>query len=252
MEFKDKVVLITGGSRGIGKATSIEFDICGANVIINYSQNKAKAEELLKSLKGQNHSIYQADLRQPSQIKEMVDFVIYKYERIDILVNNAGIFQRHDIDNINFEDWANVWKDTIDTNLIGVANLCYYSAEHMIAQNSGRIINVSSRGAFRGEPNSPAYGASKAGLNSLSQSLAKYLGKYNIGVSVVAPGFVKTEMSEEILKTDEGIFIKNESPFGRVAKPEEIAHAITYLASDKAEFSTGAIIDINGASYLRS
>lgn len=252
MDFKNKVVLVTGGSRGIGKATCIEFDKLGADLIINYAQNKEKAKELLHSLKGKNHSIYQADLRQANQIQEMIDFVIEKYGRIDILINNAGIYKRHEIDNISFEDWAEVWKDTIDTNLTGVANLCYYCSKHMIKQNYGRIVNVSSRGAFRGEPLSPAYGASKAGLNSLSQSLAKYLGKYNITVTVVAPGFVETEMSADILNTPEGELIKNESPFKRVAKPIEVANAIIFLASDKAKFSTGTIIDVNGASYLRS
>jgi NAD(P)-dependent dehydrogenase (short-subunit alcohol dehydrogenase family) len=115
----------------------------------------------------------------------------------------------------------------------------------------GRIINVSSRGAFRGEPNSPAYGASKAGLNSLAQSLARALAPHGIAVSAVAPGFVATDMASEHLKPPRGDEIRAQSPFGRVAEPEEIAAAVLYLASERAEWASGAVLDLNGASYLR-
>jgi NAD(P)-dependent dehydrogenase (short-subunit alcohol dehydrogenase family) len=128
----------------------------------------------------------------------------------------------------------------------------YCAAQHMIGQGNGRIVNISSRGAFRGEPDAPAYGASKAGLNSMSQSLAKYLAPYNIFVGVVAPGFVETDMAQETLAGPEGDDIRNQSPFKRVAKPEEVAYATLFLASEGAEFMTGAIIDVNGASYLRT
>ncbi len=252
MDFTGKIVLITGASRGIGKATAIEFDKRGAAVIINYVCNKDAAEQVMSILKGTNHSLYKADVTDSVQVKNMIDFVMGKYGRIDILVNNAGIFKEHPVDTVDFEQWTKIWDKTISTNLTAVANTCYFCAKHMITQKSGIIVNVSSRGAFRGEPLSPAYGASKAGLNSLSQSLAKYLGKHNISVSVVAPGFVETEMSQDILNSKEGNKIKNESPFKRVAKPEEVAHAILYLASEKAKFTTGSIIDVNGASYLRS
>jgi NAD(P)-dependent dehydrogenase (short-subunit alcohol dehydrogenase family) len=122
----------------------------------------------------------------------------------------------------------------------------------MIKQGGGRIVNVSSRGAFRGEPTAPAYGASKAGMNSMGQSLAKHLAPYNIFVGTVAPGFVETDMAAEILAQPRGEEIRNQSPLGRVAKPEEVAHVALFLASEGAEFTTGTIIDINGASYLRS
>jgi NAD(P)-dependent dehydrogenase (short-subunit alcohol dehydrogenase family) len=122
----------------------------------------------------------------------------------------------------------------------------------MIRNGGGKIISVSSRGAFRGEPEGPAYGASKAGLNAMSQSLAQRLAPHNITVGVVAPGFVQTEMAARVLDTPEGDSIRAQSPYGRVATPEEVAHAVLFLASDGAEFSTGTIIDVNGASYLRS
>jgi NAD(P)-dependent dehydrogenase (short-subunit alcohol dehydrogenase family) len=122
----------------------------------------------------------------------------------------------------------------------------------MIKNGGGRIVNVSSRGAFRGEPESPAYGASKAGLNAMSQSLAKKLAKHNIFVGVVAPGFVETDMAAELLTGPEGDGIRNQSPLGRVARPEEVARAVLFLAAEGSEFMTGAIIDVNGASYLRT
>ena len=122
----------------------------------------------------------------------------------------------------------------------------------MIDQGGGRIVNITSRGAFRGEPTKAAYGASKAGLNSLSQSLAVALAEYKIFVGAVAPGFVNTELTADRLNGPEGAQIKAQSPFNRVAEPEEVAHAVLFLASEGAEFSTGTIIDVNGASYLRS
>ncbi|MBP6788808.1 MAG: SDR family oxidoreductase, partial [Candidatus Promineofilum sp.] len=128
----------------------------------------------------------------------------------------------------------------------------YCAARHMIAQGGGRIVNVSSRGAFRGEPTGPAYGASKAALNSMSQSLAKHLAPYGISVGVVAPGFVQTDMAREALSGQSGVEIRAQSPFNRVAQPEEVAYAVLFLASEGAEFMTGAIIDVNGASYLRT
>jgi len=122
----------------------------------------------------------------------------------------------------------------------------------MIERQAGRIVNVTSRGAFRGEPTATAYGASKAGLNSFSQSLAKHLAPYNIYVAAVAPGFVETDMARDLLDSPVGEAIRQQSPFNRVAKPEEVAYAIIFLASEGAEFVTGGIIDVNGASYLRS
>ena len=122
----------------------------------------------------------------------------------------------------------------------------------MIEQGNGRIVNVSSRGAFRGEPTGPAYGASKAGLNSMGQSLAKYLAPYNIFVGTVAPGFVETDMAKDFLDGPQGDAVRNQSPLKRVARPEEVAYTILFLASAGAEFLTGCIVDVNGASYLRT
>ena len=176
---------------------------------------------------------------------------VQHFGRLDILINNAGIFEAHPIADVSYEQWQESWKRVISTNLIGAANAIYCAAQHMIQQKSGRIVNISSRGAFRGEPDSPAYGASKGGMNSMSGSLAKYLAPYNIFMATVAPGFVETEMASENLQGESGLKIRAQSPLNRVARPEEVAYAALFLASDGAEFSTGTIIDVNGASYLR-
>ncbi|MBP2680502.1 MAG: Short-chain dehydrogenase/reductase, partial [Candidatus Krumholzibacteriota bacterium] len=151
-----------------------------------------------------------------------------------------------------YEEWQDAWRETLETNLVGTANVTYCAARHMIDHGGGRIVTVSSRGAFRGEPDFPAYGASKAGLNSMSQSLAQRLGRFNIFVGVVAPGYVETELVAETLAGPEGDKIRAQSPLGRVARPEEVAQAVLFLAAEGSEFMTGTIIDVNGASYLRS
>ena len=251
--FNNKTVLITGGSRGIGRACALLFSSLGANVIITYKSNVTEAANTLGILSTEgNHSMLQLDVTNPGNIKKVFKEVISKYNRLDVLVNNAGIFVEHKLNEVSFEEWQHAWSETLATNLTGVSNLCYFAGRQMIQQEYGKIINISSRGAFRGEPDHPAYGASKAGLNAMSQSLAVYLGKYNIVVGLVAPGFVETEMVSSLLDSEEGERIKKQSPFNRVATPEEVARVVIAFASDGVEFMSGGIIDVNGASYLRS
>jgi len=252
MDFTGKYVLVTGGSRGIGRAIVKAFAQRGASVAINYNNNLQAAEDTLKALPDGPHFIVQADMAVPESVEQMMDSVIEQFGRLDILVNNAGVFEDHPIDKVDYKHWQETWKRTLSINLSGPANVCYCAAHTMIKQGGGRIVNISSRGAFRGEPEAPAYGASKAGLNAMSQSLAKQLAKYNIFVGLVAPGFVDTEMAAELLNSPKGVDIKNQSPLGRVARPEEVAQAALFLAAPGTEFTTGAIIDVNGASYLRS
>jgi len=252
MNFKEKKVLITGGSRGIGEATARALAQAGAAVAISYRTHEQKTQDVISSLPGKGHRMIQADVSIPDDCRRLVEETVAGFGRLDVLVNNAGVYFEHPIDQIGFEDWQAAWRRILAVNLIGAANLCYHAAQHMIRQRAGRIINVSSRGAFRGEPSSMAYGASKAGLNSLSQSLARALAPYNVFVGVVAPGFVETDMTKEMLKGAAGEAIKQQSPLGRVAKPEEVAYAIMMFAAEGAEFMTGGIIDVNGASYLRS
>ena len=252
MDFNGRRVLVTGGSRGIGRAVATAFAKRGAQVAICYLNNETAANETLDAMPGGPHLALAGDLGEPDSVRRLFDEAVAGLGRVDILVNNAGIFRHHRIDEVDFDEWQASWSDTLAANLLGPANLCFLAARHMMTLGGGRIVNVSSRGAFRGEPEAPAYGASKAALNAMSQSLAQRLAPHNIFVGVVAPGFVETDMAADILATPAGEEIRRQSPLGRVARPGEVAHAVVFLASEGAEFATGAIIDVNGASYLRS
>lgn len=253
IDFNNKNVIITGGSRGIGRACAKLFAELNANVIITYKSNKQEAERTMAMLgDNQNHHMIRLDITKPNDVQLFFKEVVEKYERIDVLVNNAGVYIEHKINEVSYEQWQQIWNETVTTNLTGVSNLCYYAARQMILQKHGKIINISSRGAFRGEPDHPAYAASKAGLNAMSQSLALALGKYNITVGVIAPGFVETDMAMPYLESEAGELVKKQSPLNRVATPEEVARAVAVFASEGLEFMTGGIVDLNGASYLRS
>jgi NAD(P)-dependent dehydrogenase (short-subunit alcohol dehydrogenase family) len=183
----------------------------------------------------------------------MVGGVVADLGGIDVLVNNAGMEQEHPLVEVSYEVWQDAWRRTIATNLFGAADTTYCVARHMIETGRpGRIVNVSSRGAFRGEPLHPAYGASKAAMNSMGQSLAQHLAPYGIAVTTVAPGFVETDMAAPFLDGPDGDAIRGQSPLGRVATPGEIADVVAFLASAGALIMTGAIVDANGASYLRT
>lgn len=251
-DFTNKNVLITGGARGIGLAASKLFAASGANVIMTYRSDRTSAENALKELGNGNHSIFQLDVSNAAAMKDFFSAYTTKYNKLDILVNNAGVYLEHKILETDYEAWQHNWEQTIAANLTGPANMCYFVARLMAKQGSGKIINISSRGAFRGEPDHPAYGASKAGLNALSQSLAVALAPHNISVHVIAPGFVETEMTAEILDGPAGKSIKSQSGFNRVANAEEVARLIAVYASEGLEFTSAGIVDINGASYLRS
>jgi NAD(P)-dependent dehydrogenase (short-subunit alcohol dehydrogenase family) len=245
-----RAVLITGASRGIGRAIAAEFAAAGDRVAVHHRHSAELAERLVAELPGTGHAVVQADLADPEAVRVMVDLAAERLSGLDILVNNAGVFTAHPITEVSYQEWQDQWRATLGVNLIGAANASWCAVQHM-KDRGGRIINVTSRGAYRGEPRSPAYGASKAGLNSLGQSLARALAPFGIAVMSVAPGFVATDMTNEHLKPPRGDEIRAQSPFGRVGEPEEIAAAVLYLASDQAVWASGAVLDLNGASYLR-
>jgi 3-oxoacyl-[acyl-carrier protein] reductase len=247
-----RAVLVTGASRGIGSAIARAFAGQGDRVAVHHRDSAGPAAAVLAGLPGTGHAIVQADLTDAQAARRMVDVAHELLGGLDVLVNNAGVFAPHPITEVSYEQWQQAWQTTLGVNLIGPANVTWCAVRHMIAGGGGRIVNVSSRGAFRGEPGQPAYGASKAGLNALGQSLARALGPYGIAVATVAPGFVETDMAHERLRSADGARIRAESPFGRVARADEIAAAVLYLAGPEAEWASGAILDLNGASYLRS
>jgi NAD(P)-dependent dehydrogenase (short-subunit alcohol dehydrogenase family) len=251
-KLKGSVCLVTGASRGIGAAIAEMLADHGAKLAVHYGSNRTAAEEVADRIAGTGHIVIGADLSDPAAAAAIVDETIAAFGRLDVLVNNAGIFESHPPLKSSGDEWLRAWQHVLAVNLLSPAALCQAAAKVMASQGGGRIVNVGSRGAFRGEPDCPAYGASKAGLHSMSQSLAIALGPSNIQVFAVAPGFVETDMAKALLDSDAGEAVRCQSPMNRVARPEEVAEVVCFLASTDAEFMTGGIIDINGASYLRT
>lgn len=243
-------MLVTGASRGIGRAVAMAFAAGGDRVAVHHRDSGQLAAGLLAGLPGDGHTVVQADLADPAAVQAMVEAAAGALSGLDVLVNNAGVLVPHPILDTSYQQWQQQWRRTLDTNLVGAANVTWCAVRHMRA--GGRVVNISSRGAFRGEPEAPAYGASKAGLNALGQSLAVALAPHGIAVATVAPGYVATDMTNEHLKSPRGDAIRAQSPFGRVAQPEEIAEAVRWLASPGAEWTSGTVVDLNGASYLRT
>jgi 3-oxoacyl-[acyl-carrier protein] reductase len=242
-------VLVTGASRGIGAAVAGAFARSGDRVALHYGAREDQAREVQASLPGDGHIVVGADLMDPAAVRRMVDEVAEAFGGIDVLVNNAGIFEPHPITDTSYWEWQESWRRTLGVNLIGAANVTWCALQHM--GGGGRIVNVASRGAFRGEPDQPGYGASKAGLIAFGQSLARALGPRGIAVTAVAPGFTETDMAASELEGERGRVRRGESPLGRVSTPEEVAAAVLYLASPEAEMASGRVLDVNGASYLR-
>jgi 3-oxoacyl-[acyl-carrier protein] reductase len=247
-----KVALVTGASRGIGRAVAHELAGAGMQVAIHYGRRREAAEAALRELPGSGHRLFGADLAQPDDAPALVQRVVAELGGLHVLVNNAGIYEMHPPAAVDQAAWRGAWERTLAVNLLSPAHLCFAAARHMMPHAGGRIVNISSRGAFRGEPDAPAYGASKAGLNALSQSLARALGPHGVYVFVVAPGWVETDMAEPHLVGAAGDEVRQQSPLGRLARPEEIARVVSFLALEATPHLTGCIVDANGASYLRS
>jgi len=254
------VALVTGASRGIGAVIATQLAERGVRIALHYRDNREAAEAALARLPGTGHAIFSADLAEPAATTHLWRQVINRFAVVDILINNAGVYVTHPPLSTDYESWQSAWQLTIGANLIGPANLSFLAAQSMASRAApvdaefgrGRIVNISSRGAFRGEPDCPAYGASKAGLNALSQSLAKALGSRAIYVYCLAPGWVGTEMAASHLTGPNGPDILAQHPLGRVNRTDEIANATVYCALDAPPAMTGSVIDVNGASYLRT
>ena len=247
-----RAVLVTGASRGIGRAIAVAFAALGDRVAVHYGSSGEEAQRTAASLAGGGHATVQADMADAEQVRRAVDVAAEELGGLDVLVNNAGVFLAHPPLTTSYEDWQATWSRVLAVNLVGAANATFCAVPHLVASGGGAVVNVSSRGAFRGEPNCPAYGASKAGMNAFGQSMALALAPHGISVGTVAPGFVQTDMARPSLEGASGDAIRAQSPFGRVARPEEVAAAVVWLASEDSRFSSGTIIDVNGASYLRS
>lgn len=246
-------VLVTGASRGIGRAVAAAFARQGDRVAVHCSTRRSDAEETLAGLAGDGHTVVQGDLTDPARVEALVAEADAALGGVEVLVNNAAVMIRHPLPSTSYTDWQEAWQRTAAVNLFGAVNVSYCAARRMIDDGrGGRIVNIGSRGAFRGEPDHPAYGATKAALHAFGLSLAVLLAPHGIAVASVAPGFVATERVAGRLSGAEGEQIRSQSPFGRVAATEEIASAVLYLASPEATWCSGTVLDVNGASYLRT
>lgn len=247
-----RAVLVTGSSRGIGAAVAAAFATDGDRVAVHYRSGRAEAKAVLAGLPGDGHTMVQADVADADAVHRMVEEAADALDGIDVLVNNAAVFREHRIGEVDYAAWRAEWQQTLETNLLGPANVVFCALPYLRRSGAGRVVNVSSRGAFRGEPNGPAYAASKAGLNAFGQSMALVLAQYGIAVTTVAPGFVETAMARQAMGGQRAAEVRAQSPFNRVARVDEIAAAVRYLASPEAEWASGSVLDLNGASYLRT
>ncbi|WP_411757229.1 SDR family NAD(P)-dependent oxidoreductase [Streptomyces venezuelae] len=246
-------VLISGASRGLGRALARAFAENGDRVAVHYGSREEDARATLDSLAGEGHVLVGGDLSDPAGAADVAGRAAEALGGIDVLVNNAAVNLPHPLADTPYEEWAALWQRHVSVNLLATANLSHLAARRMIDQGTGgRIVNIGSRGAFRGEPDHPAYGATKAAVHALGQSLAVSLAPHGIAVASVAPGFFGTERVAHRLSGAEGEAIRAQSPFGRAGTAEEIAAAVLWLASPVAEWASGAVLDLNGASHLRT
>jgi NAD(P)-dependent dehydrogenase (short-subunit alcohol dehydrogenase family) len=246
---------VTGASRGIGAAIARELAARGHRVAVHAGRDEAAAAEVAQGLPGDGHVTVVGDLADSGICARIVGEAVSGLGDLDVLVNNAGIFAAHPIDATDYATWQRAWRSTLDVNLVGPANLAWQVVDHLMHRpagpRGGRLVSVGSRGAYRGEPVTPAYGASKAGLHAMTQSLAVALAPHGIVATAVAPGFVATDMASAVLTGPDGNSVRAQSPFGRVATPEEIAATVAWLADEAPEWVSGSVLDLNGASYLR-
>ena len=251
--LQGKVVLVTGGSRGIGRATVVAAAAAGGEVVIHYGTNETAARETA-GLTDASCKLVRGDLSVPGAAGEIWREALEWRGRIDVLVNNAGIFPGVSADDSD-EQWHENWQDTLQVNLVAAADLCRCAVTSWrAARRHGHIINVTSRAAARGDdPQHWAYAASKGGMEALTKTIARGYANDGIHAYNVAPGYVGTDMALDAFAASPGMRerVEREIPIGEMAPPDEIANIICFLASGQARHATGTTIDINGASHVR-
>jgi len=249
LNLKGRVAVVTGGSRGIGRAAAECFARLGANVVINYVSDETAADKTVGLAQGNGAEAIavRADVSQTGEAQRLIDATVERFGRVDFLVCNAGIWEGAAIDEMTEE----VWNRTIDLNLKGTWTVCHAAAPHMKRNGFGRIVIVSSTAGQRGEANVSNYAASKGGQISFTKSLGAELGRFGINVNSVAPGWVDTDMCADVF-ADRNFrkSIEDSIPVGRVATPEDIAWPIVFLCSEWARHINGEILNVNGGSVL--
>ncbi len=250
IDLKNLNILLTGSSRGIGFGIAKALLESGAKVALHYNKNRVNIEKLLKENSGYKGELFQANLEELKETEKLFKNVINKFGRIDVLINNAGIA----IDSPILKEsgsWIEDWEKTLRVNLSSLALLCKLAIEHFLKIGGGRIINIASRAAFRGDtPDYMAYAASKGGIVSLTRTIARGFGKENIKAFIIAPGFVRTDMAKDFMdKYGEGIAL-DDIALNKLTTPEDIAPFVVFLSSGLADHATGGTFDINAGSYV--
>ncbi|MCK4537350.1 MAG: SDR family oxidoreductase [Candidatus Krumholzibacteria bacterium] len=248
IDLKGKTVLVTGASSGIGRQIAIELGAAGAAVAVHYNLHEDEAIELAAET-GNGSKAFKADLGIAQAAGDLFDTVVEEYGQVDVLVNNAGIFEPCPVESPK-EEWLESWNRTLAVNLTSTGILCRAAINHFVEKGGGRIVNIASRAAFRGETRDYlAYAASKGGMVSLSRSIARSFGKKGVKSFVIAPGFVRTPMAEAVI--DEEVVVRTELALGEMTTPGDIAPLVVLMASGKLDHATGSTVDINAGSYMR-
>ncbi|MDZ4683502.1 MAG: 3-oxoacyl-[acyl-carrier-protein] reductase [Planctomycetaceae bacterium] len=247
MNLKDRVALVTGGSRGIGRAIVVKLAEAGAKVAFVYHTNQTAADSLTAELTGRGLEVvgYQGDASKKDDADRIVTAVIEKWGKLDILVNNAGIIRDTLIATMSSEQWQQV----IDNNLTSVFNFCQAASRPMMSARYGRVINMSSVSADFSNPGQANYAASKAGIEGFTRCMATELAKRGVTSNAVSPGFIETDMTAAV-RNAAGDKIKQSIPVRRLGKPDDIAYAVLFLASDEASYITGQVLKVDGGLTL--
>lgn len=255
INLSEKVILLTGSSRGIGATTALTLAQAGASVILHYGHGKTEAETIAQQITQQvgeeRCHLVQADLSLPNMAVPLWQTALAWRGHIDVLINNAAIMPDASVDD-DWQQWSSAWQNTLQVNLIAAADLCREAICHFKANHGGTIINIASRAAFRGDgPEYMHYAASKGGIVALTRSIARGFAKDNILAYAIAPGFVHTDRIEQVMQERGKDYVTRDIPMGQPAPPQDVANVIAFLASGLAPHATGTTIDINGASYVR-
>ncbi|MDN3203964.1 SDR family NAD(P)-dependent oxidoreductase [Algoriphagus sediminis] len=249
IDLTNKTILVTGASRGIGAAAALQLAASGAKVLIHYNKAKEHAENLLAQIQGKG-ALIQCDLSKPVEVVGLIEKAWAEFGPISAVVNNAGIAKAAP-DDMPSNEWLKIWEETMAVNTTSLGIICKEYVEHAKKEKQGRVINISSRAAFRGDTTDYiAYAASKGAVVSITRTIARHYGKDGIKAFLIAPGFTRTDMANEILAEYGEGFALNDIALRELTKPEDLAPMITLLCSGLADHATGASIDINAGSYV--
>ena len=243
------VVLLTGGTRGIGASAARALHRDGAEIAFTYASKAEPARELASELGGRAFALH-CDLADYDALPGVLDACVERYGRIDVLVNNGAIFEDNPFFDNDYASWRRGWERTFSINLFGGVHLTYLALQRMRAQGSGKIVNVASRSAHRGELSVADYGASKAALVNFTKSIARSCGRFGIKAIAIAPGFIETDMAAPDLSTRRAE-LEAEVPLGYIGSAADVGEIIAFFASSKGDYASGATIDLNGGSYVR-